>query len=91
MAQPLALDPPKPGNPALAVKRTSLDFAQLAKWRFSETNGFVVKDFTGLEPETEPVIFVTKSSEIFEVMADAMAHQKKIAIYAIGPCVLDLS
>jgi hypothetical protein len=80
-----------PANPALAPKRTSLDLAQLAAWRFSETNGFVVKDFTGLDTGQEPVIFVVKSSEIFEVMADAVEHQKQISVYAIGPCVLDLS
>ena len=91
MTQSLPADPAKSANPALLAKRTSLDRAQLTAWRFSETNGFVVKDYTGLEPGTEPVIFVTKSSEIFEVMADAMEHHKKIAIYAVGPCVLDLS
>lgn len=72
-------------------KETSLDRVQLASWRFQENNGFVIKDFTGIESGAEPIIFVVKSAEIFEVMAEAVSEQKKISVYAIGPCVLDLS
>jgi len=72
-------------------KRTSLDRLQLNKWQFSETNGFVIKDYTGLDQGQEPVVFVVKSSDVFEVMADAAENKKKITIFAVGPCVLDLS
>jgi hypothetical protein len=80
-------------KPATPAKETSLDRVALASWRFSETNGFVIKDYTGLEKGSgqEPVIFVVKASEVFEVMADAVENKKQIAIFAIGPCVLDLS
>ena len=74
-----------------APRPSSLDRVELARWRFSSTNGFVVKDYTGLESGQEPAILVVKASEIFEVMADAAEHHKKISVYAIGPCVLDLS
>ena len=88
-----SIKPAPPANPAAQPKRTSLDRAQLASWRFSETNGFVIKDYTGIDAASgqEPMIFVIKSSEIFEVMADAAAEQKKITVFAVGPCVLDLS
>jgi hypothetical protein len=75
--------------------RTSLDRASLSKWKFSENNGFVVKDYTGLDPNSEeaqePVILVLKSSDIFELLADAAAQGRKIAVYTIGPCILDQS
>jgi hypothetical protein len=73
------------------VKQTSLDRVSLAQWRFSETNGFVVKDFTGISHDADPVILVVKSSEIFELIATAIEDKKKISVYAIGPCVMDLS
>lgn len=83
MNQPTSGEPPK---------KTSLDRASLANWRFSETNGFVVKDFTGVSDEApDPLILVVKSHEIFEVLADANEQGRKIAVYAIGPCVLDQS
>lgn len=73
-------------------KNTSIDRAALSAWRFNDTNGFVVKDYSGISDEQpDPLIMVVRSSEIFEVIADASANQKKIAIYAIGPCVYDAS
>jgi len=72
-------------------KATSLDRASLASWRFSETNGFLVKDFTTTEDGDEPMTFAVKSSDVFEVIADAAEKGKKISIYAVGPCVLDWS
>lgn len=70
---------------------TSVDKAELNRWRFGETNGFVVRDWTGLEKGAEPVVMVLKSSDIFEFIADAGERKAKVAIYAIGPCVLDWS
>lgn len=63
----------------------------MASWRFSECNGFVVKDWTGLKPEDEPAILVLKSSDIFDFIATATEQKRKVAIYAIGPCVIDWS
>ena len=78
--------------PTSEPKQTSLDRIQLASWRFSETNGFVIKDYTGTEDSgLEPAIMVFKSSDIFEVLTDAFENKKKIAVFAIGPCVLDIS
>ena len=73
------------------AKQTSVDRVELERWRFGETNGFVVKDWTGLERGGEPVCMVLKASDIFEFIADAKERQAKIAVYAIGPCVLDWS
>lgn len=70
---------------------TSLDKAASYNWRFSETNGFVIKDYTGLNEGEEPVIVVIKSADIFDFVADAAQEKKKVAVYAIGPCVLDWS
>lgn len=87
MTQPTESGPPTP-----PAKKTSLDRAQLARWRFEENNGFVVKDYTSVtEDGQEPMIMVVKSSDIFELLADAAAQQRKIAVYAIGPCILDQS
>lgn len=68
-----------------------MDRAVLAKWRFEETNGFVVKDYSSVKPGTaeEPVVMVLKPADIFEFIADATKRQAKVAIYAIGPCVID--
>ncbi len=63
----------------------------MASWRFGECNGFVVKDWTGLKPEDEPAIMVLKSSDIFDFIATATEQKRKVAIYAIGPCVIDWS
>lgn len=71
--------------------QTSVDRAALANWRFGETNGFVVKDWTGIDKNAEPVCMVLKAADIFEFIADASARKAKVAIYAIGPCVLDWS
>jgi hypothetical protein len=68
---------------------TSVDRAALARWRFEETNGFVAKDYTSVEPGGEPVMMVLKAADIFEFIADASARKAKVAIYAIGPCVMD--
>lgn len=72
-------------------KETSFDKASLHNWRFSETNGFVVKDYTGLEKGQEPVIMVLKCDDIFEYIAEAAREQRKITVFAIGPCVMDMS
>lgn len=69
----------------------SVDREALSRWRFSETNGFVIKDYTGLKPGEEPVIMVLKSSDIFEFIADASEKKLKVSVYAIGPCVIDWS
>lgn len=74
-----------------APKQSSVDRIELNRWRFSETNGFVVKDWTGIEKGGEPVCVVLKSSDIFEYIADAAERQAKVSIYAIGPCVIDWS
>ena len=70
---------------------TSVDKTELNRWRFGETNGFVVKDYTGIAKDAEPVIMVLKSSDIFEFIADASVQKRKVAIYAIGPCIIDWS
>ena len=72
-------------------RTTSLDKAELHNWRFGQNNGFVVKDYTGLDERAEPVIAVLKSEDIFEYINDASANKRKVCIYAIGPCVLDWS
>lgn len=74
-----------------ATQPASKDRAELNRWRFAESNGFVIKDWTGVEKGGEPVCMVLKSADIFEFIADASARQAQIAIYAIGPCVLDWS
>jgi len=71
--------------------QTSVDRIELSRWRFSETNGFVVKDWTGVEKGGEPVCMVLKAADIFEFIADASERKAKVAIYAIGQCVLDWS
>lgn len=72
--------------PALSADRADLD-----RWRFGETNGFVVKDWTGVPKGGEPVCMVLKASDIFEFIADAKDRQAKVAVYAIGACVMDWS
>ena len=64
---------------------------ELERWRFKETNGFVVKDWTGVERGGEPVCAVLKACDIFDYIADASERKAKIAVYAIGPCVIDWS
>lgn len=71
--------------------QTSVDRIELNRWRFSETNGFVVKDWTGVDKGGEPVCMVLKAADIFEFIADASERKAKVAIYSIGPCVLDWS
>lgn len=39
----------------------------------------------------EPVCMVLKATDIFEFIADASERKAKVAIYAIGPCVIDWS
>jgi len=71
--------------------QTSVDRVELNRWRFSETNGFVVKDWSGVEKGGEPVCMVLKATDIFEFIADASERKAKVAIYGIGPCVIDWS
>jgi len=71
--------------------QTSVDRVELNRWRFSENNGFVVKDWSGVEKGGEPVCMVLKSSDIFEFIAEASERKAKVAIYSIGPCVVDWS
>lgn len=78
---------PTPAPTAL----TSVDRTALASWRFSECNGFVVKDYTGVTKGQEPNIMVLKSSDIFDFIATATEQNREVAIYAIGPCVIDWS
>ena len=63
----------------------------MSSWRFGECNGFVVKDWTGLKAEEEPAVMVLKSSDIFDFIAQAAADKRKVAVYTIGPCVMDWS
>lgn len=67
------------------------DKAESARWQLQATNGFVVRDWTGVAPGGDPVILVLKASDIFDYMADAAQRKAKIAVYGIGPCVLDWS
>lgn len=60
-------------------------------WSLTETNGFVAKDYTGLGPDEEPVITVLKAADIFDFIAYAAREGRKVAIYGIGPCVIDWS
>lgn len=69
----------------------SLDNCELDRWRFTDINGFVVKDWTGIEKGGEPAIMVLKPSDIFEFIASAAINKQKIAVYAIGPRLLDWS
>lgn len=61
---------------------TSVDRAELARWRFSETNGFVVKDWTGIDKGSgnDPVCMVLKAADIFEFIADASERKAKVTI-----------
>lgn len=77
-------------NP-LTQQTTTLDKNELHRWKFPESNGFVIKDWTGIEDGGEPAIMVLKSSDIFQLIGDAAADKRKIAIYAIGNCILDWS
>ena len=70
---------------------TSTDQQNLAHWRFPENYGFVCKDYTGLDKGAEPVIMVLKGDEIFNFIAEAKTQNRKIAVYAIGNCILDWS
>ena len=67
------------------------DKAESARWQLQATNGFVIRDWTGIAPGGDPVILVLKATDIFDYMADAAQRKSKIAIYAIGPCLLDWS
>lgn len=80
---------PNPAKPQEPV--TSIDRVALASWRFGECNGFVVKDWTGTEKGGEPVCMVLKANDIFDFIADASRNQRKVTIFAIGPCVIDWS
>jgi hypothetical protein len=78
-------------NQSTPTPQTSVDRIAMATWRFSDCNGFVVKDWTGLKPGDEPAVMVLKSSDIFDFIGQAAADKRKIAVYAIGPCVIDWS
>lgn len=52
-------------------------------------NGFVVKDWTGIQPNAEPVVMVIGTGDIFEFIAEASAQKRQIAIYPVGHCVLN--
>lgn len=54
-------------------------------------NGFVVKDWTGIQPNAEPVIMVIGTAEIFEFIAEAAAQMRQVAVYPVGACVLNWS
>lgn len=77
--------------PTPPAGQTSVDRVELNRWRFGETNGFVVKDWSGVPKGGEPVCMVLKATDIFEFIADASERKAKVAIYAIGPCVIDWS
>ena len=70
---------------------SSLDRVSAANWKLNETNGFVIRDYTGCQKGDEPVIIVLKTSQIFDYLQDACENHKKIAVYAIGQCLLDVS
>lgn len=70
---------------------STTDGAENARWKFGETNGFVVRDWTGVAVGGEPVQLVLKAADIFDYIADASQRKAKIAVYAIGPCVIDWS
>jgi hypothetical protein len=65
--------------------------ADLSRWRMCEANGFIAKDYTGIAPGDEPVCVVLKSADVFAYIADAQERKAKVAVYAIGPCVIDWS
>lgn len=67
----------------------TFDQTEGARWKFGEANGFIVRDWTGVTPGGEPVQLVLKASDIFAYIADAGQRKAKIAVYAIGPCVMD--
>ena len=75
----------------MATTPSTSDKAESARWQLQTTNGFVVRDWTGVAPGGEPVILVLKASDIFDYMADASQRKAKIAVYTIGPCVIDWS
>jgi len=82
--------PATPPTPA-PQHTTSVDRNSLAHWRFEANNGFVVKDYTGMAEGDDPVVMVLKSKDIFDYIADAAQRKAKIAIYSVGPCVIDWS
>ena len=67
------------------------DQAESDRWKFGEANGFAIRDWTGVPPGGDPVVFVLKAADIFEFIADASQRKAKIAVYTIGPCILDWS
>lgn len=78
---------------ATPQETTSLDKATINRWRFNDTNGFVVKDYTGIEPGStqEPAVVVLKCSDFCAYIVEASEQKRRIAVYSIGACVLDWS
>lgn len=52
-------------------------------------NGFVVKDYTGIAPDAEPVVMVLAAADVFEFIADAATNKRQVAIFPIGPPVIN--
>lgn len=73
----------------------SLDTIAAGHKNFEFAHGFVVKDYTGIDArelqKVEPVVCVVNAEQLFEMISKSAIEKRKIAVYAIGPRVLDLS
>lgn len=71
---------------------STLNDHYLASWGQPNCTGYVVMDYTGLQaPGDSPVVSVVPSSDIFAIVANANTENRKIAVYPIGACLLDLT
>jgi len=68
-----------------------MDELKAGSWRLSEANGFVVRDYTNVAHDEEPVVVVLKAEDLFRYLTDAIAQKREIAVYAIGAKLLDWS
>jgi len=83
------MNTPKTNNPQ-EINLTSIDRAERHRWRFSECNGFIVRDWTGIDKGGDPVVSFLPANDIWEFL-DTVDRSRKITVFSIGPCVLDWS
>lgn len=72
----------------MANEQPPLATTPLENW---PVNGFVVKDWTGIKPGEEPVCIVLNTAQIFDFLTEPATRQRQIAIFPVGPCVLNWS
>ena len=76
-----------------SIAQKSLDQLSAETWSEPQVNGYVVRDYTGitLENEQTPVITVLRPGDLAAYLGDAARDGRKIAVYAVGECVIDWS